>query len=278
VVGWPVEGCWLTTNRRPAAVIVPVRAAVPVDAATSNSTAAVPFPLAPARTAIQGESEEAVQVHSALDGRTSKAPEPPVWLNVLDGSDREKPQSAAACITSTRCSFRTTEPRRTCGSGLAAAATSTDPSPCPDAPVLMASQVASTEAVQAHSRAAETLKLLVAPAAGTCPSPLTVTAHRLIEDGDVAVAVVADEPQPLTPTTPITVRAMPRTIDGRVIMRFWRTGSFQCCSCAPKVLPYRRGKEAVARLPNQAKSVGRRFRWPALGAGIRSAGGNRLPL
>ena len=68
----------------------------------------------------------------------------------------------------------------------AAAATSTVPSPCPDAPALIASHAASTDAAQAHSRAAETVKLLVAPGAGTCPSPLTVTAHRLIGDGDVA--------------------------------------------------------------------------------------------
>ena len=224
-------------------MIVPVRAAVPVDAETSNSTAALPFPLAPDRTAIHGASEEAVHGHSALDVRTSKAPEPPVWLKALEGADSEKLHSAAACITSTRCSFRTTEPRRTRGSGLAAAATSTVPSPCPEAPALMASQVASTDAAQAHSRAAETVKLLVAPAAGTCPSPLTVTAHRLIEDGDVAVAVVADEPQPLTPIAAIRVRAVGKTIDDRVIIRSACAGSFQCCSRAPKVLPYRRGEK-----------------------------------
>src|SRR3990170_1369165 len=132
--------------------MVPVRAA-PVDAATSNATSALPFPVA-VRTTIQGESDEAVQVHSELEARTLKLPEPPTWAKVLEGSESENVHSAAACITSTLWSLRTTEPRRTSGSGLADAATSTVPSPCPDAPALIASHAASTEAAQAHSRAA----------------------------------------------------------------------------------------------------------------------------
>src|SRR5687767_11237742 len=169
--------------------MVPVRA-TPGEAATSNATSALPFPVA-VRTTIQGESDEAVQLHSELEDRTSKLPEPPGWANVPTGSESENVHSAAACITSTRCSLRTTEPRRTCGSGFADAATSTVPSPCPDAPALIDSHAASTEAAQEHSRAADTVKLLVAPAAGTCPSPLTVTEHRLRPDGEVAVEVVA---------------------------------------------------------------------------------------
>ena len=82
---------------------------------------------------------------------------------------------------------------------MAAAVTSTVPSPCPDAPALMVSHCASTDADHAHSRAADTLKLRLPPWAGTCPSPLTVTEQRLIGVGPVAVAVVAEEPQPASP-------------------------------------------------------------------------------
>jgi hypothetical protein len=46
---------------------------------------------------------------------------------------------------------------------LAAAVTSTVPSPCPEAPPLIASHCPSTDADQEHSRAADTLKLRLPP-------------------------------------------------------------------------------------------------------------------
>ena len=66
--------------------MVPVRAA-PLAAATLNSTAAVPFPEAPDRTVIHGESDADVQVHSALEARTSNAPDPPASPKLLEASE-----------------------------------------------------------------------------------------------------------------------------------------------------------------------------------------------
>jgi hypothetical protein len=66
--------------------MMPVRAA-PVAASTPNSTAAVPFPEAPDRRVIQGESDDDVQVHSVLEARTSNAPDPPASPKLLDGSE-----------------------------------------------------------------------------------------------------------------------------------------------------------------------------------------------
>src|SRR3954470_18905546 len=97
--------------------MVPLRGA-PAVAATSNSTGAVPLPVAPVRSVIHGASVEDVQGHSVLDARTSNAPDPPAWPKLLEGSDSVKPHSAAAWVTSTRCWLRITPPRRTCGSGL----------------------------------------------------------------------------------------------------------------------------------------------------------------
>lgn len=76
----------ITLNRSPAAVMLPVRGA-PLEAATSNCTAAVPLPDAPDWIVIHGESDEAVQVHNELDARTSKALLPPGWPKLFEGSD-----------------------------------------------------------------------------------------------------------------------------------------------------------------------------------------------
>jgi len=78
----------VTLNRKPAAVMVPVRGA-PVVATTSNCTAALPLPDEPDLTTIHGESDDAVQAQSWLDARTSKWPEPPAWPKLLEGSDNE---------------------------------------------------------------------------------------------------------------------------------------------------------------------------------------------
>src|SRR5215204_7476826 len=86
-------------------------------------------------------------------------------------------------------------PRRTAGSGLPAALNSMAPSPCPLVPVLIDSHWPSADADHTHSRAADTPRRPAPPWAGTCPLPLTVTAQRLIEVGEVAVLTVA-EPQP----------------------------------------------------------------------------------
>ena len=96
---------------------------------------------------------------------------------------------------------------------MAAAETSTVPSPCPEVPALMASHCPSTDADQEHSRAADTLKLRLPPCAGTCPSPLTVTEQRLIGEGPVDVAVVAEEPQPARPARASHVAARWRAGD-----------------------------------------------------------------
>ena len=68
-------------------VRVPVRDA-PVVGATVNPTAPLPVPLAPDVIAIQSVSEVAVHVHSALDGRTSTRPGPPVCANTAELSVR----------------------------------------------------------------------------------------------------------------------------------------------------------------------------------------------
>ena len=66
--------------------MMPVRAA-PVAAPTPNSTAAVPFPEAPDRMVIQGESDDEVQAQSGLEARTSNAPDPPASPKALDGAE-----------------------------------------------------------------------------------------------------------------------------------------------------------------------------------------------
>ena len=71
----------------------------------------------------------------------------------------------------------------------------------------MVSHCPSTDADQAHSRAADTLKLRLPPWAGTWPSPLTVTEQRLIDVGAVAVVVVAEEPHPAAPARASRVAA-----------------------------------------------------------------------
>jgi hypothetical protein len=80
---------------------VPVRGG-PVAAATSNATDPLPVPVAPDRIVIQFESEDAVQVHMALVGRTPTVPEPPAGVKLADDSVNCMPQSAAACVTVAR--------------------------------------------------------------------------------------------------------------------------------------------------------------------------------
>ena len=102
---------------------------------------------------------------------------------------------------------------------MATAEISTDPSPCPVPPALIVSHWPSTEAVQAHSRAAETVSRLVPPSAGSCPAAPTVTEQRLIGVGPVAVAVVADDPHPAASDN-AAAAAAERTSDGRVTIQF----------------------------------------------------------
>jgi hypothetical protein len=118
----------VTLKRCPATRIPAVRGG-PADAVTSNGSAADPLPAASARRTIQFASGSAVQGHRLLDALTSTRPDPPDSPKLAPLSASENEHSAAACVTSTRCSLRTTAPRRTAGSGLGIAANSTAPSP-----------------------------------------------------------------------------------------------------------------------------------------------------
>jgi len=116
-------------------------------------------------------------------------------------------QVPAVCMTSVRWPFAVIAPRRICGSGLAVAANSTVPSPCPLAPDLMLSHVPSTDADQAHSRAAVRLMEAVPPVAGKGVSrPCIDIAHRLIDVGDVIV-VAAEPPHEERPSNKTGPRA-----------------------------------------------------------------------
>ena len=92
--------------------------------------------------------------------------------------------------------MRTIAPLRVTGSALAAAANSTVPSPCPDAPDRIDSQAPSAVAVHEHSRAADTVTVPLPPCAPIAPAPVGVTLQRVNEEGDVEV--VADEPQAIS--------------------------------------------------------------------------------
>ena len=111
----------------------------------------------------------------------------------------------------------------------------------------MASHCPSTDADQAHSRAAETLNVRLPPWAGTCPSPLTATEHREIGLGPVAVVVVAEEPHPAAPTKIARFSVRSGTSDDRLPIESVQL-ALQPCGCAPKLLPLPHGrtKEALA--------------------------------
>jgi hypothetical protein len=119
---------WETVNRWPATRIVPSRGG-PLVATTSKATWPLPFPAAPDRRTIQDSSASACHSQSALDALTSIRPSPPLRGNDAESPSSAKMHSAASCITSMRCSFRTTAPRRDAGSGFGAALNSTAPSP-----------------------------------------------------------------------------------------------------------------------------------------------------
>ena len=89
---------WVTAKRIPATSTVPVRGDADV-AATSNATVPLPVPLAPDRMVIQLESEAAVQVHCALDARTTMVPLPPEGLKLAEDSWRLMSQSPPDWVT-----------------------------------------------------------------------------------------------------------------------------------------------------------------------------------
>src|SRR5688500_4326763 len=133
-------------------------------------------------------------------------------------------------------------PRRIAGSGLATAANSMAPSPCPVVPVLMLSHCASADAAQTHSRAADTARLPAPPWAGTWPLPFTVTAQRLIVVGEVAVLVVADDPQPVASARVESERRIESVRRSRVRICV-SPGRCQRTAVVSRSLPYRRGRD-----------------------------------
>lgn len=139
----------------PAIVRVPERGG-PAAGATVNDTVAEPFPLAPEVMEIQSPFDAAVQAQSALDARTSTAPEPPAAPNDADPAESVYLHSDAACVIWARDPFSMMPPVRTTGSPFGAAATSTVPFPCPERPAVMLSQASLASAVHGHSRSAFT--------------------------------------------------------------------------------------------------------------------------
>jgi hypothetical protein len=119
---------WVTLKESPAIFRLPVRGGPDVGA-TVKATGADPLPLAPEVMVIQSASEAAVQVHSALEARTPTLPLPPAVANEAELSASENTHSAAACVIWARLVFTVMPPVRTTGSGLAAAANWTVPSP-----------------------------------------------------------------------------------------------------------------------------------------------------
>src|SRR5687767_3170341 len=88
-------------------------------------------------------------------------------------------------------------PLRVAGSGLVLAGNSTVAAASPVPADLIESHAPSADAVQEHSRAADTATEPAPPCAGRLFVPLSVTAHRVREVGDVAV--VADDPHEAAP-------------------------------------------------------------------------------
>ena len=182
----------MTLNCSPAIVSVPVRGG-PVVGATLNETAAEPFPFAPELIAIQSASDEAVQVQSALDARTSTLAVPPPWPKDAALFPSVKRHWAAACVTCARDPFSMMPPLRATGSPLAAAVNSTVPFPCPERPAVMLSQGTSDSAVHWHSRSVLTGIAPLPPSAGTAAAGASkLTAHLGNVEGDEKV--LPDDP------------------------------------------------------------------------------------
>ena len=98
-------------------------------AATVNVTGTEPLPFAFDSIEIHSTLDAAVQVHCALEARTSTLPLPPLRgraVALLDSSNRHSP---AACDTCARWPLIITPPVREVGSAFAAAANWTAPGP-----------------------------------------------------------------------------------------------------------------------------------------------------
>src|SRR6476646_7387592 len=100
-------------------VSVPARGG-PVVEATLKLTGAEPFPLGFEVMDTQSTSEAAVQLQSALEGRTSTLPVPPARGNDGAWLDSSSLHSPAAWLTWARGPFTITPPLRAAGSAFAA--------------------------------------------------------------------------------------------------------------------------------------------------------------
>jgi len=92
----------VTVNVFPAATIVPVRAVVPVLAATVNATVPLPVPACPEVIVIQPALADAVQAHDVPDEVTVIDPVAEASATFCDAGEIEKVHAgggAAACVT-----------------------------------------------------------------------------------------------------------------------------------------------------------------------------------
>jgi hypothetical protein len=84
---------WVTVNVFPAATMVPVRALVPVLAATVNATVPSPVPDWPLVMLIHGALVVAVHVHDAADALTLIEPDPPLSATFCEPGEIENVQA-----------------------------------------------------------------------------------------------------------------------------------------------------------------------------------------
>ncbi len=158
-----------TVNVSPAIVMVPLREAALVFAATENETDPSPVPDAPAVTVIQLAFE--VAAHAQPEGATTLVePVPPdAATESLDVASEKVQDGAAApaCVIVNVSPAIVSVPLLDDVLVFAATDTSTVPSPVPEAPLVTVSQLAFDVAVHAQPEGAVTVVFVAPPEAAT---------------------------------------------------------------------------------------------------------------
>jgi len=172
---------------------------------------------------------EVIEIHEALlvaahwqpaSDVTVTEPEPPVvGITSLRGLI-SKVQLAADWLTATFTPFNVISPCRGAGAGLGVTCTWMSAAPCPDDGVSV-TQFTLTDACQAHSAAAETVTLVLPPAATIGSSGVRATSHFT---GEGPVDVVTADWQLAKSTAPSTSARSDKSREGKRLITGLETG------------------------------------------------------
>jgi len=147
---------WVTVNRRPAIITLPVRWVALVLGAIVKLTEPAPEPVAPLVTVIQAALLAAVQLQPVVVV-TAAEPVPPAAVTVWVVGETENAQADAFCVTVNVSAPIVIVAVRDCVAVLAVALNVTSPLPVPLPPPDTVNQLALLTAVHAHPAPAVTL-------------------------------------------------------------------------------------------------------------------------